>query len=117
MGEKLNPRQRLLDEAREITSKDRNQAYGAPEDNFQQIADYWTLYMRNAKILDQGCKGLRHVDVAYLMALMKLARLNTNPTHRDSLVDLAGYAACAADCQEKLDVQATVDRLVDFTKT
>jgi len=106
--EDRNPRQRLLDEAREITSKDRNKNYGNPEDNFQIIANYWNLYLQTA-----GMMGfeIRHVDVAYMMALMKLARLNTNPTHRDSLVDLAGYAACAADCQEKLTP------LVDYTRT
>jgi len=36
-------------------------------------------------------------DVALMMAAMKLARLRFNPTHEDSWVDLAGYAACGMD--------------------
>ena len=102
MNETLNPRQQLLDEARKITSVDRNKNYGNPEDNFQHIADYWNKYLQTAGFLREGSTGLRHIDVAYLMVLMKMARLNTNPTHHDSLVDVAGYAACAADCQEVL---------------
>jgi len=101
MSEPLNPRQQLLDEARKITSVDRNKNYGNPEDNFQNIADYWNVYLRVLGVLRDGV-SIKHVDVAYMMALMKLARLNTNATHHDSLVDLAGYAACAADCQEVL---------------
>jgi hypothetical protein len=29
-----------------------------------------------------------------MLGLLKIARLRANPTHRDSWVDLAGYAAC-----------------------
>jgi hypothetical protein len=35
-------------------------------------------------------------DVAYMMVLLKMARLMQTPGHRDSLVDMAGYAATAA---------------------
>lgn len=94
------PRQKLLQEAMKITAEDRNKAYGNPEDNFANIADYWMLYLNQrfpGKLLE-----LLPSDVAYMMILMKMARLATNITHRDSLVDIAGYAACGADCQVAL---------------
>jgi hypothetical protein len=94
------PRQQLLQEAMKITAEDRNKAYGSPEDNFANITDYWMLYLNQrfpGKLLE-----LLPSDVAYMMILMKMARLATNITHRDSLVDIAGYAACGADCQVAL---------------
>jgi hypothetical protein len=36
-------------------------------------------------------------------ALIKVARLSTNPTHKDSWIDLAGYAACGAGIALKND--------------
>ena len=93
------PRQDLLNEALHITSNDRNSAYGSPEDNFQNIADYWTKYLTTLK---GGDIVVSSQDVAHMMILMKIARLNTNPNHRDSLVDIAGYAACGEDCRMRI---------------
>lgn len=97
----LLPRQQLLKEAYEITSNDRNTAYGNPEDNFQNIADRWNLFLacRFPELGPRMAELLTSEDVALMMIDMKMARLSTNPTHRDSLVDIAGYAACAEDCR------------------
>lgn len=83
----------VLDEARQLTSKDRNSTYGEPEDNFGEIAASWRAYLKGKKI-----KHLDASDVALMMVLMKVARLKHNPGHRDSWVDAAGYAACGAQC-------------------
>lgn len=91
------PRQQLLMEANQITSHDRNSAYGNPEDNFRNIADRWNLYL--GARFGGGTAILTAQDVGHMMIDMKLARLSTNPGHRDSLVDIAGYAACAEDCR------------------
>lgn len=90
----------LLQEAIKITAQDRNSAYGNPEDNFQNIANYWNTYLTTLPGQD-NIRPLSSQDVAHLMILMKMARLNTNPSHRDSLVDIAGYAACGEDCRTK----------------
>ena len=66
---------------------DRNLTYGDAEDNFTSIAKYWSVYL--------GGK-ITAVDVGSLMILFKLARIQNNPTHQDSWVDLIGYGACAA---------------------
>ena len=93
------PREKLLQEAIKITTSDRNKAYGNPEDNFRNIAALWTGYVR-AQGVD---KDFTPADVASMMTLMKVARLATNPGHRDSALDVAGYAACLADIQETLN--------------
>ena len=90
------PREQLLREAIQITTSDRNKHYGNPEDNFNNIANFWNLYLGNAGKLREDSM-LCGIDVAHMMVLMKMARLSTNPLHRDSILDVAGYAACAAD--------------------
>lgn len=89
------PRESLLKEAARITTTDRNTAYGKPEDNFANIAKLWSVYLSASRLPQVTFTAS---DVAHMMILMKVARLSTNPTHYDSLVDIAGYAACGADC-------------------
>ena len=91
----MTPRQTLLSQAMAITSRDRNKAYGDPENNFRNIAVYWSQHLTASTGIEITVTPM---DVASMMMLMKLARLSTNPTHWDSLLDVAGYAACGADC-------------------
>lgn len=90
---KKNIRRECLDKAIEYTSKDRNAAYGDPEDNFANIAKIW-----NAQGVRIDGRKVKAADVALMMVGMKLARLRFNPTHEDSWVDIAGYAACGMEC-------------------
>ena len=78
----------LLDEAKQTITGERQDQYGAPEDSFPRIAAYWTTYLG---------RPVSALDVAHLMALMKLARAQGRGFKRDTYVDLAGYAAIAAD--------------------
>ena len=93
------PRKALLDEALAIVSKDRNAAYGNPEDNFANIAAYWNSYLTQRSGHATISVQLNGQDIAHMMILMKMARLATNPAHYDSLLDIAGYAACGNDCR------------------
>ena len=90
-------RQEVLDQAAECVLKDRNTKYGPPENVFADIAGLWSFYL--------GQEVKPH-DVAMLMALLKIARLKSNPIHGDSWVDLAGYAACGAELSELFGVNA-----------
>lgn len=94
-GETL--RARCLRIAGEYTSKDRNAAYGDPEDNFTNIADIW-----NAQGVRIDGREVNSTDVALMMIGMKLARLRHNPVHEDSWVDTAGYAACGMETAFKV---------------
>lgn len=77
-------RTEILDTAKEIINGARQENYGKPEQNFQSIASYWTLYLH---------RNVTSTDVAMMMILMKLARLQNKPTHADSWIDICGYAA------------------------
>ena len=81
----------ILNEAKDITTKARNTAYGEPEDNFQEIADIWNWWLE-PKLRER----LTALDVGELMGFMKAARRKYDPTNRDSYVDGIGYLACAA---------------------
>ena len=83
-------REKLLDEAKAIVCGDRDQQYGKPEDSFCVIAKLWSDYLM--RYLDER-------DVAMMMILLKVARNVSGESKRDNLVDIAGYAACAAECK------------------
>lgn len=87
----------VLQEAVNIVNGARRNAYGHPENNFANIADMWNVYLRNRKTSSgkEQAFVIEAIDVAHMMGLMKYARLSENPLHRDSMVDVAGYAACA----------------------
>lgn len=96
-------RKEVLDAAAKAVLQDRNASYGSPESNFQDIADVWNWFLS-----DKIAPGtIEKMDVANMMILMKMARLKYNPNHRDSKVDVAGYAACAAECETKSSIQTT----------
>ena len=80
-------RKELLEKAMEATTE-RGQEYGKPEDNFATIARLWRVYLDTP---------INAHDVAMMMILFKVARAKANPGHIDNLVDIAGYAACAAE--------------------
>lgn len=84
----IGTREDILQEAITITKGQRADQYGKAEDSFKMVADLWSTYM--------GTQFQTH-DVAILMALLKVARIKTGPSKRDSWVDLAGYAACGAE--------------------
>ena len=90
-------RERVLEEAKRAVCQDRNNQYGEPERNFDTIADMWADYLRGCGV---SIDFLEPWDVAAMMIQLKLSRIASakeKPTF-DTLVDIAGYAACAAEC-------------------
>ena len=84
----------VADEAKRIVSGARRSAYGKPEDNFERIARFWQVYFENTGRPEANVMA---ADVSPLMRLMKEARLCETPNHRDSFVDLVGYALTGAE--------------------
>ena len=102
----VSARQQVLDAAAAAVLQDRNASYGPPENNFQDIAAVWNWYLGNRATSEHVKNGIvAALDVANMMILMKMARLKYNPNHRDSKVDVAGYAACAAECEARPVIQ------------
>jgi len=87
----------ILKEANTIIYGDREKTYGHPAKNLRTIARMWNAYL-DAKT-DKG--ELNAKDVASMMVLLKTARLANDPSHRDSLVDICGYAALIERCDEE----------------
>lgn len=81
-------RHEILDIAKDIVTKDRNEQYGSPEDNFNQIAEYWSTYLETK---------INAHDVAVMMILLKIARIKTGSPKADSYIDIAGYASCGGE--------------------
>ena len=105
-------REHVLDEAKKCVLKDRNSTYGKPEDNFKRIAILWEAY---DQIRQPGPET--PIDVSIKMILIKVARLAHNPTHKDSWVDTAGYAACGAGIALAEPVHQVGTNLEDPIKT
>lgn len=90
-------RAQVLNEALDIIQGDRHESYGDPEDNFRDIANYWTTYLRTMTQVDNdGRVMLEPHNVADMMILMKVARNQFAPKW-DNYVDIAGYAGCGAE--------------------
>jgi hypothetical protein len=82
-----NYQKTILDEASEAVDGSRQENYGHPAEDFKRIASYWSNHLNGIAITPH--------DVAMMMIMVKLSRLHNTPYHRDSLVDIAGYARCA----------------------
>ena len=78
----------ILDQAKQIITGPRNDAYGDPKDSFKNISLLWSVYLR---------QKLTPVDVANMMMLLKVSRQKTGEGSLDNFVDLAGYAALGGE--------------------
>ena len=72
------------------TVADRRQTYGDPTRLFERVAVRWSQQLGTEVTATQ---------VGLCLIELKLARLANDPQHRDSLLDIAGYAACLAEVQ------------------
>ena len=89
------PSENVLQEAQRIIYGDREKTYGHPSQNLRRIAEMWNAYLG-----DQVCFSIQPKDVAMMMILLKTARLANDINHRDSIVDICGYAALIERCDE-----------------
>jgi hypothetical protein len=63
----------------------RERIYGPPAESFEAIAARWSLVLGIT---------VTPAQVALCLIDLKLAKLTRDPSHLDSIVDVAGYAAC-----------------------
>jgi hypothetical protein len=83
----------ILADAIDLTCGDRQVSYdasGGPADNMGRIAAIFSVI--------SGKPFFTAKDAVLFHMATKLARLHGNPTHRDSAVDLAAYAAIFHEC-------------------
>ena len=87
-------RAEILAAAKRCVCGDREEDYGSPERNFKTIAIMWDAYLKNGKKT-----AIDEVDVAAMLALLKLARIGSGHAKSDNWIDLAGYAACGGELE------------------
>jgi hypothetical protein len=75
----------ILDEAKDLIA-DRGKDYGVAAINHLRISKYWSTYLE---------RNIEPHEVAVCMALVKIARLQESPHHRDSYQDGVCYLALA----------------------
>jgi hypothetical protein len=78
----------VLTEAARITATDRQQTHGAARENHERIAALWSPIL-GVEVTPQ--------QAALCMIQVKVSRLLNTPDHRDSVVDIAGYASVYAE--------------------
>jgi hypothetical protein len=97
-----NRRSGVLKSALKLINDDRENTYGAPEDNLGLTARFWGLWL--------GIRLEAH-DVATLMELSKIARRKNQPTFKDNYTDAAGYAALGYElANDKKQVQGNAEK-------
>lgn len=89
----------ILHAAEKCVCGQRETDYGTPEDNFKAIAELWNVYLDRISVGKYGNTIVDEKDVAVMMALLKIARIARGGGKADSWIDLAGYAACGAECE------------------
>ena len=82
----------LLEEAANIVEGQRKEDYGETYKSFERISNLWSAYL--------SCP-ISPSDVAAMMFMLKISRAKQTPTHKDSWVDMAGYAACGYEVAQK----------------
>lgn len=90
-----------LDLVRDILGN-RHDIHGEAEDSFDTIAHYWDTYMRT-KIKTLNISVLDGRDVALMMCLMKIARIQGDVAREDSVLDAIGYLKLYYDMEFKDD--------------
>jgi hypothetical protein len=77
----------LLGHAADLVNR-RRCAYGYPTALFERVAVRWSQVL--------GTK-MTPAQVIVCLIDLKVARLSHDPRHLDSIIDVAGYAACLAE--------------------
>lgn len=83
----------IASEAARLIGGEREATHGDKRTNFDNIATLWSawLEMRGADFILTGA------DVARLMTLLKLARMESGTRNVDDAIDACGYAAIAGE--------------------
>lgn len=92
-GSGETPAEQLLEQARQ-TVRQRRGTYGPPTQHFEK-----TVGMINAAFAGVLNRPLTPSDWAIIMTLDKIARHQGPAKTADTPIDVAGYAACLAECE------------------
>ena len=112
-------RAEILKKAIQTVTKDREDIYGKPEDNFGTIAALWETYL---VVSGDNVVTITQKDVAIMMILMKVARIATGKPKADNWIDIAGYSSCGGEIETEQETpfvpptEASVRKGIDILK-
>lgn len=78
----------ILEAAEDAVGVTRIVDYGHPFEDFTRISRLWAAYLGINEL------DIQPEDVAVMMQMVKQSRLRNTSNHRDSIIDIAGYARC-----------------------
>lgn len=96
-------RVKYLTEAARLTSGDRDKEYGNPAENMADIAEMWSLYLKQK--YGSGLPGtgysapIKPEDVPMMLSLMKVCRTYKPTAKADTYIDGACYFAISGECK------------------
>lgn len=103
----------ILEKAEDLVYGEREVEYGKPKKNLQDIANMWNAYFEAIKIRagvmfiglpttekENHTFEINAQDAAVMMLLMKTARIAKFQDTKDTLIDIAGYAAVVERIQK-----------------
>jgi hypothetical protein len=90
----MTERGRVPTEAAALIEGDRCHEYGDPFEMHKRAADIYNAYA--------GSSITAH-DMAMILLSVKMARLAHMPLHRDSYVDICGYAGIGYEIADRMD--------------
>lgn len=82
-------RENVLATAGELITKDRADLYGPPQQSFGRIGALWGAVL--------GTEAIAPEVVALMLVQLKVSRVVSSPSHKDSWVDLCGYGALGGE--------------------
>ena len=86
----LYNRSGILEEASNLISGERHEEYGDAKGNFEKIAGYWNAHLGLVNFISAQ-------DVAAMMVLLKVSRLQGEEPQIDTYIDICGYAAIGGE--------------------
>jgi len=90
----------IIEEAKRLVSSNREKTYGNKTKNHTNISTLWSAYLD---------KKISPLDVALMMALLKIARTKLGKHNADDYVDLVGYGAIAGEIADNSTKQLEFD--------
>lgn len=82
--------------AASLVSGDREKTHGVKKTNFENIARIWNAWLHSRP----RWADLTAADVAKMMVLLKVARMESGDFNLDDALDACGYAAIAGELAE-----------------
>ena len=90
-------RSEILDEAKRLTTGDRQAEYGEPWRVYGVVAQMMEAYLNGRRRAGDAEITITAEDVLNIMALVKIGRIATGVPKADSYIDGAGYMALAGE--------------------